>query len=141
GQELFFTIEGHPAKSPKEQPLAGYRRVSADYFRAMEIPLRRGRWFTAGEVHRKSPVAIVDERLAEKYFLGENPVGKRILYDTKPYEIIGIVGNVLHYALFQEALLGVDYPSGAYPTVYTPDIESANPVSTLVIRATHSTVA
>jgi predicted permease len=135
GQEWYFDIESHPAPTPTEQPVAGYRRVSADYFRTLMIPLRRGRFFTPIEVERKAPVAIIDDRLAEMYFRGEDPIGKRIFYGASPYEVVGVVGNVLHYALFQE--LNPDL-GGAYPTVYVPDIETGGSMPTLIVRSAGS---
>jgi predicted permease len=134
GQEWYFDIEHRPALSRTERPIAGYRRVSSDYFRAMGIPLRRGRWFTANEVERTAPVVIVDQRLAEMYFPGEDPLGKRIIYETGPHEIVGMVGNVLHYALFQELFF-----RGGYPTAYVPDVETGGSMPTLIVRASGST--
>jgi putative ABC transport system permease protein len=135
GQEWYFDIESHPAPTPTERPVASYRRVSADYFRTLMIPLRRGRLFTPIEVERKAPVAIIDDRLAEMHFGGEDPIGKRIVYGTSPYEVVGVVGNVLHYALFQELIPDV---GGAYPTVYVPDIETGGSMPTLILRSAGS---
>src|SRR5262245_38166026 len=135
GQEWYFEIQHRPSPSPTERPIASYRRISADYFRAMSIPVIRGRGFTPDEVQRQAPVAVVDERLTQMYFRGEDPLGKRVVLGDTPYEIVGIVGNVLHYALFQEVILG-----GAFPTLYAPDLTGGSS-TTLVIRANTSSAS
>ncbi|HEV8613571.1 MAG TPA: ABC transporter permease [Gemmatimonadales bacterium] len=77
---------------------ADIRVSTPDYFRAMGIPLRRGRDFTARDGAAASPVAIVNEALARQFFPGEDPIGKRLIED-KPREIVGVVGNVRHTGL------------------------------------------
>jgi putative ABC transport system permease protein len=88
-----FLIEGRPrAQSTDQALITWYRDVSASYFAAMEIPLRRGRLFTAGE---SAPVVVVNETFARRFFPGENPIGRRIGFDDKRlFTIVGIVGDV-----------------------------------------------
>jgi putative ABC transport system permease protein len=88
-----FLIEGRPRAQSTDQALVTwYRDVSASYFRAMEIPLRRGRLFSAGEA---TPVVVVNERFARRFWPGEDPIGKRIAFDDdRWFTIIGVVGDV-----------------------------------------------
>ena len=96
-------VEGRAAgRASRERPLdADFRRVNADYFRAMGIPLLRGRGFTAHEVRQDARVVIVSESLARTAFPGEDPLGKRLVYDApeRSFQVIGVVGDVQHRAL------------------------------------------
>ena len=56
----------------------GWQSASAGYFRALEIPLRAGRLFDQRDVPKGAPVVIVSDALAERFFAGEDPVGKRV---------------------------------------------------------------
>jgi predicted permease len=101
-----FTIEGWPvAKS--EEPRTQFRSVGLDYFATMKIPVLAGRDFTAHDHAHGTPVVIINEALAKKFFPGENPIGKRIRPDAAPEgepsmrEIVGVVGNVKHRSLAQ----------------------------------------
>ena len=76
-----------------------FTNVSADYLRALDIPLRSGRYFNAADVERES--VIVNEAMARQYWPNENPVGKTFL--MRPHgpvnemvtrEIVGVVGDV-----------------------------------------------
>ncbi len=88
-----FFIEGRPrAQSTDQSLVTWYREVSANYFAAMEIPLRRGRLFTAGEA---TPVVVVNETFMRRFFAGEDPIGKRIAFgDDRWFTIVGIVADV-----------------------------------------------
>jgi predicted permease len=93
-----FTIEGK--KPPANQEFhARYHVASPGYFRAIGIPLVRGRFFTAGD-DMKAPLAmIVNRSMAQRYWPNEDAVGKRISFDDHPKEkdwmmIVGIVGDV-----------------------------------------------
>ena len=93
---FFFFIEGQPHLGPgRDSPIAA-RHVSADYFRAMRIPLRGGRFFTDADTSASRPVAIVNERAARRYFAGVDPIGRRLANsgDGILREIVGIVGDV-----------------------------------------------
>jgi putative ABC transport system permease protein len=59
-------------------PEAQVQSASPDYFRAMRIPLRRGRWFDSRDGAGAEPVAVISESLARRYFGGRDPVGKRV---------------------------------------------------------------
>jgi predicted permease len=98
---IHFVIEGRPA----DRPASGGRRiVTADYFRAMSIPLLRGRFFTGQDNAQAPPVVIVNDALARYHFPHEDPLGKRLrIGNQASYEIVGVVGNVNHFSLEQQA--------------------------------------
>jgi predicted permease len=89
---------------PREVPSVDRYQVSPDYFRAMGIPLKRGRLFTEADADRASPVAIISEKAAREIWPNEDPIGKRIQlggrHEERPWaEIVGIVGDVHQYGL------------------------------------------
>ena len=98
GTDLY--IEGE-VDAPGELKHVDCHIITTDYFRALGIPLIKGRDFTAGDDLRGHPVVIINEALARSYFPNENPIGKRIRPDMsassddpKMREIVGIVGDV-----------------------------------------------
>jgi putative ABC transport system permease protein len=94
---LNFTVENRPVQSSADQPRAKYRAVSSDYFDALGIPLIRGRHFNRTDAENTPGVALINETLARNFFVGEDPVGKRIkagFDDSVWYTIVGIVADV-----------------------------------------------
>jgi predicted permease len=75
-------------------------RIEPDYFTAMGIPLKRGRYFTEQDDERAERVAIVDEVLAHKYFGDADPIGKHLQQgDKKPQTIVGVVAHVKQWSI------------------------------------------
>jgi putative ABC transport system permease protein len=98
-----FVIQDRRIPDPQVPSVDRYV-VSADYFRALGIPLVRGRLFTHADTAGANPVAIVSEMAARQIFAGEDALGKRIQlggrHDEQPWaEIVGVVGNVHQYGL------------------------------------------
>ena len=98
-----FQIQDRMISDP-EVPSVDRYQVSPDYFRAMRIPLKRGRLFTEADTAGASPVAIISEMTAREMWPNEDPIGKRIQlggrHEDRPWaEIIGIVGDVHQYGL------------------------------------------
>ncbi|MGC1361581.1 MAG: ABC transporter permease [Silvibacterium sp.] len=95
-----WSIEGkQPA--PGEEFHARYHVATPDYFRALGIPLLRGRFFTEADKSGAPNVLIINNALAKKYFPNEDPIGKRINMYGEPhpkeadwFTVIGIVGDV-----------------------------------------------
>ena len=93
-----FTIEGD-AVSNNATPTARIGLVSPDYFRTMETPLKRGRFFTDADDRQAPQVVVIDEALAARYFNNRDPLGLRIKRGGPASEapwmtIVGIVGNI-----------------------------------------------
>jgi putative ABC transport system permease protein len=122
-------IAGRPAPRPGEDLLGIIRTVMPGYFRAMGIPLQRGRDFTAADNDPRAPYRfIVNETFVDRYLKGEQPLGKQInaeMDDHNPYgEIIGVVGDVKEDS--------VDKPP--LPTVYYIHNHLSYPAMTFVVR-------
>ncbi|HEX8179248.1 MAG TPA: ABC transporter permease, partial [Pyrinomonadaceae bacterium] len=106
-QDTFFTIEGHaPAAPGSGDVTANNRVVSPDYFRAMNIPLIRGRFFDDRDRAGAANAVLISETFARRFFApNEDPIGKHLTIDFgQPWqgEIVGIVGNIRHTSLAQE---------------------------------------
>ena len=102
--------EGDPPPSPdRRMRMCMFQTTGGEYFRAMGIPVRRGRTFDARDTGSSPGVVIVDESLVAQMFPGIDPIGKRIAFeaegvhqkDMRPIyrEIVGVVGTVKHYGL------------------------------------------
>ena len=106
-----FDIDGR-----QEGGYASYRVVGGDYFRAMGIPLRRGRMFQESDRTGSPHVVVVNEAAAAKHWPGMNPIGQRIRYSGMDRHVkdwmtvIGVVGDVNQ--------LGLEAPS--QPETYVP---------------------
>ena len=95
----FFTTADDPNPPAGHVPDANYIVVSPDYFRTLQIPLRRGRSFNARDTQTGARVAIVNEELARLYWPGRDPLGKQIRLGapggTEPWlTVVGVAGNV-----------------------------------------------
>jgi len=93
-----FTIEGD-AVANNAIPTAQIGIVSPDYFRTIETPLKRGRFFTDSDDRQAPQVVLIDEALEARYFSNRDPVGVRIKRGGPASEapwmtIVGIVGNI-----------------------------------------------
>jgi predicted permease len=102
-----FYPEGLKAPIPGMAYDANHRQVSTNYLKAMNIPLRQGRYFESRDNAQSLPVAIINETMARQYWPGENALGRRFKLgdpdeDTPWIEIVGIVGDVRQ--------MGIDEP-------------------------------
>ncbi len=123
-----IVLDGRPEVAPSDLPSANYYAVSADYFRALGIPLRRGRYFTERDTATAPKVAIVDESFARRHFAGQDPLGQRLRIGNAgavPREIVGVVGPVTHYAL----------ESGPTIAMYEPYLQQPQEAMAVVLRS------
>ncbi|MCI0339302.1 MAG: ABC transporter permease [Acidobacteria bacterium] len=110
-----FAVEGQQLAAG-EEPDVQTRSIEGDYFRVMQIPLLAGRDFTPHDNKSAPQVGIVNESLAQRFFKGQNPLGKRVRWARgEPDDwitIIGVVGDIKHFALddAEEPALYTPYP-------------------------------
>ena len=91
-------------------PSASLRIVSTDYFKTMRIPIRLGRVFDARDTAASPEVVLINERTAQRFFAGVNPIGQQIRVSaqiarrgrTGPKTIVGIVANVKYRGLDED---------------------------------------
>ena len=107
---LPFTADGQSDDEQRANPRPNFQTVSPDYFRLLRIPLLRGRVFQDSDTMEAPRVCIVSQRLAEKVFPSQDPLGKRITLGRPEDEggpnwmtVVGVVGDVRHQALGGEA--------------------------------------
>lgn len=90
-------VEGQPIVPMSDQPEVDVRSVSAGYFRAMRIPLLRGRDLDASDVAGRAPTVIVSQSFAKRFWPGQNPLGKHVtltFYPGVAREVVGVVGDI-----------------------------------------------
>jgi len=106
-----FAVVGRPPLTAAEAPAAQTRWSSPGWIAALGIPLLSGRHFDSGDDARGRKVAIADAALVRKYLGGLDPLGTHLVFDDgRDVEIVGVVGEVRHFALDEEPL----------PTLYMP---------------------
>jgi putative ABC transport system permease protein len=159
GLNSALPLEGGAAESPvikegdqlpgpgRPETMCMFQSSGGEYFRAMGIALKRGRFFEPRDM-TGPPVAIIDETAAAKLFGSENPVGRRIAFEfegvendqhkpgamtAKWREVVGVVATVKHYGL-------VDGPP--YVQIYAPFTQipiwfrDRRPAMAVVVRTT-----
>ena len=122
------TIEGRQTGDDNDRFLMGRHVINAGYFKAMGVPLLKGREFTPADKEGTPPVLIINETAASRIWPDEDPVGKRIKFggNNDPWlEIVGVVGDVKHNGLDAE------------PSIesYEPYAQDPYPYITVALRA------
>jgi hypothetical protein len=97
-----FAIHGHPPAAGEASRIYT-TAVEGDYFRALGIPLLKGRMFDAKDTASSRQVVLVSQNAAQQYWPGADPIGSRVRFqfDRKDFdaEVIGVVGGARHEAL------------------------------------------
>jgi predicted permease len=109
-------------------PVADKRIVSPGYFSTMGIRLIRGRAFSEDDRAGAMPVAIVSELYAQRYFSGEDPIGRRVSIDWEMegfQQIVGVVGDVRHEGL----------DAGPAPTIYVSYHQRPSTAFSVVVKS------
>jgi putative ABC transport system permease protein len=110
---------GRPAPTRDEEPTSMYYAVTPDYLATLGIRLLRGRSFTDADRAGAPGVLMVSAGFAEKYFPGEDVIGKRIRQvggeDAPWLEIVGVVADVHHYGLDRQPPPGLYEPLAQSP--------------------------
>ena len=119
------------------EPVVGRHYVSADYFRALGIPILAGRTLSPDDRTARPPVTVISESAARRFWPGENPIGKRVWFGgtTGPFsdpahavEIVGVVGDVKYEA--------VDWPdSEGRPEFYTSYLQFSFPDTMIIVKS------
>jgi macrolide transport system ATP-binding/permease protein len=126
GNTMWIKVVDRPFNGEHNE--VGYREVSSGYFSTLRARLLRGRYFTEQDDASKPPVIVIDQSFAKKYFPGEDPVGKQILYvDAKPsppMEIVGIVDDIKEGPLDRDT----------WPTMYVAFNQDPNDNFSIVVR-------
>jgi len=121
-------LEGHPLFPGQQPPLIMFNLAEPAYFDTMRVPLVRGRAFSESDSGTSTPVAIVNQTMAEQLWPDEDPIGKRFSIDTGPTRFLQIVGV---------SATGAYNTMGerSQPFFYLPLAQSWNPVHTIEVRS------
>jgi putative ABC transport system permease protein len=120
-----------PAPAAGAEPSIGVHWTSADYFKTMQIPLIRGRWFSSEDREDSRKVVILGETAAFRYWPGEDPIGRPIALGMSAYGdkdgavVIGIVGDVRYGSMDQPPT----------PDAYVSHLQSPRNPMLLFVRA------
>lgn len=90
-----YEVPGETYATPQQRPRTSVRMVFPDYFRAMKIPLLRGRTFNTTDGLDQRCALVVNEAFAERHWPGEDPLGNEVIFSGDPCEVIGLVGNTV----------------------------------------------
>jgi putative ABC transport system permease protein len=96
-----FEIEGRPTPADQPTPVAEFRLVSPNFFQTMQIPLLRGHTFSALADSATPGEVVINRTLAEKYWPGQDPVGRRVRLfrpDGPWASVVGVSGDVRQMA-------------------------------------------
>jgi putative ABC transport system permease protein len=126
-----FRIEGRPLPQSGQYLPADYRLVSPGFFRALGIPLLRGRGITEQDSHGRPPVAVIDRALERRYWPAgvegpKDPIGQKITIgrNAPALEIVGVAGEVN----------GAGLNRVPTPTIYISYQQAVEPRMALVVR-------
>lgn len=126
GNSMWIRVVGRPYNGEHNE--VGFREVSSGYFTTLRARLLSGRYF-ADDDPPKHPLVIIDQSLAKKYFPGEDPVGRQIVWAhetaTAPMQIVGVVEDI------KEGPLDI----ATWPTLYVPFNQDPTTDFSLVVRA------
>jgi predicted permease len=122
-----LAVENRPVESSLD--LRAERiRISPDYFKVMQVPLLRGRFFTERDEDGKQPMAIIDETTARKYWPTRDPLGRLLRFGQDPTQpwttVVGIVKDIKNDGL---DVAGV-------PHIYVPIYQSPRRDLSIVLR-------
>src|SRR5262249_54315222 len=133
-----INVEGFTPQ-PGQELQVDQRGATADYFKTMEILLLKGRVFTDFDaMPNAQPVAIVDDKFAQRFWPREDPIGKHVWRDPKQQvTIVGVVGTVKQYGLDVDGRIVVYRPSlnGGYQVARTSGDPAS--VSSAIVHAIH----
>lgn len=122
-----FDRADRPVPAGQRPPDVGWQAASGGYFTALQIPLRAGRLFNAGDRPGGHTVVIISDAIQERFFAGESAVGARVKLGEGQFgEIVGVVGNIRRSSL-------TDAPRA---DMYVPAEQSPQAGTTLFIRTT-----
>src|SRR6266436_2233166 len=120
GWQTGFWREENPRPQPSDMLNGDLEVVAGDYFQTLKVPLVRGRTFNERDTKDSPRVIIIDQAMAEQYFPGENPIGKRLGVDAGNddegwvmSEIVGVVAKMRFHAIDELAPIPVIYSSMA----------------------------
>lgn len=113
--EGHFSIEGRESR-PGEEPSATLEAVTPDYFRTLSVPLHSGRFLGFKDGPDAPAVAVISTRAAQRWWPGQDPIGRRVRVGDRPWStIVGVVGDIPYTALSRELSPAIYFPFAQAP--------------------------
>jgi putative ABC transport system permease protein len=138
GWQTGFWRKENPRPQPSEMLNSDLEVVGGDYFSTLKVPLLRGRTFNERDTKDSPRVIIIDQAMADQYFSGEDPIGKRLGVDVGNDdegwvmgEIVGVVARMRFHAVDEMAPL---------PLIYCSLGQAQRTSLTLFVRSTMGSV-
>jgi predicted permease len=128
-----ITLEGQASPLPPSEVPPGAVAVSPDYFRTVGIRVVRGRVFTTQDLELTPPVAVVNEWAANRWWPGQDPIGRTLRVDTAAAAsplVLTVVGVVRDNKAAQQNLLLADEG----PEIYRPYEQTPSPYPAFLVR-------
>ena len=139
GWQTGFWREGNPKPSPADMLNSDLEIVTGDYFQTFKVPLVRGRLFNERDTKDSPLVIVIDQAMADQYFPGEDPVGKRLGVDVgnddegwAMREIVGVVARMRFHAIDEMAPV---------PVIYSPMSQAQRTSLGIFVRSSMSSAA
>jgi len=117
GSATDYEVIGDAPAPLGQEPVADVRVITGDYFRAMGIPLVRGRFFSTDPSDATNKI-IINEAMARRHWPDQDPIGKRVKVswnDPREDEIVGVVGDVIHMSLDAKVRAMTYWPLARFP--------------------------
>jgi putative ABC transport system permease protein len=128
GAATDFSIVGQPPPRPGQEAVVDVKVCDNGFFRAMNVPLLRGRLFTDREMREASHVVVINETMAQRFFANTDPIGRQLaihmMSPIVPSVIVGVVGDVKN----------ADLTAESRAMSYWPHPELAYSAMTLTVR-------
>jgi putative ABC transport system permease protein len=94
GASALVTVEGYQAPNNK-RIRATIHNISPDYFRTLQIPIRRGRDISQAEHENKDSVVIINAGLAQVFWPDQDPLGRSLDFCGERYQVIGVAADMI----------------------------------------------
>ena len=120
-----YAIVGYTPGPTEAAPHGRQEVVGADYFRALQIPLIEGRVFNEGDTAESTPVVVIDQYLANRYFARRGAIGQQIRRGQTTFTIVGVVGTINSIDLGQPV---------AKERLYYPVTQQPRPGMALIVK-------
>jgi len=121
-----FELEGRPQADRANPVTIGLRAATPDLLGTLNVPVLRGRGFTAADAAGAQEVAIISQAAVDRFFPGEDPLGRRVRLGDGPWvTIVGVSGDVIHHW----------FDARNPPTIYRPYAQRSTLNVAIAVRA------
>ena len=114
-----FDRSDRPVPAGQRPPDVGWQAASAGYFEALRIPLTAGRLFDDRDRPDGPPVVIISQSIRDRFFPGEDPIGRKVRSGDGDAEIVGVVGDIHRAALTDQPRADLYFPLEQGPQTQT----------------------